>query len=150
MKSEESLFDHVGAFHAKFNLPVAGRDRPATLLSEELLEYRLGFLHEELAEFAKSHAEGDLVAAADALADLVWVALGTAHFIGLPFDEVWRSVRHANMAKVRVTSGDASHKRGAVEVIRKPDGWVPPEDGIRETIDRWNTVADVRHGRHHR
>lgn len=148
--TDETMFDHVGLFHNKFDLPVTTLGREAAILTEELFQYRVTFLREELDEFVKAHAAGDLTGAADALADLVWVALGTAHFLGLPFNPVWAHVRHANMLKERARTGDASHKRGAAEFIRKPPDWVSPEKGIQQTLETWNNVASIRRGRNHR
>lgn len=124
-----TLFEVVATFHAKFGLPLAahegGSRRPA-LLSKTEFKYRLGFLREELDEFLESHVEGDLPGALDALVDLCWVAAGTAHYMGLPFDEALAEVARANMSKVLAEPGDGDHKRGAAERIRKPEGWRPP------------------------
>lgn len=138
------LFHDVGEFHLKFRLPVTRPARRAELLTADLFEYRLRFLQEELDEVVAAHQAGDLVAFADALADLTWVALGTAHFAGLPFELVWDHVKRANMSKVLALADDPrSHKRGAVEVIRKPPDWVAPEAGIRDALEGWNRFADV-------
>lgn len=137
-----SMYDDVGAFHAKFNLPnvqyhvVPAVDADGTRkhyltmphqLSETDFRYRMQFIQEELQEFVDSHHAGDLVGMADALADLAWVVLGTAQFMHLPFDEVWAEVRRANMDKTLAVEEDNEHKRGCVERIRKPAGWRPPQ-----------------------
>lgn len=93
-----------------------------------MIGYRLKFLEEELDELRKAINERDLADVADALADIVWVALGTAHYFGLPFDHVWAEVRRANMDKVRVPRGnDPTQKNWRVDVITKPAGWQPPD-----------------------
>jgi predicted HAD superfamily Cof-like phosphohydrolase len=130
-----SLFDDVGEFHRKFGLPVSGATRPQ-LVSERVFDYRVNFLEEELKELYEAYLENDLVKVADALADLVWVALGTAHYLGLPFDEVWSHVKRANLDKVLAGDHAKPHKRGTAEVIRKPPDWVGPEDGIRTALRR--------------
>lgn len=120
-----SYFNDVGRFHRKFDLPVTG-DRPPAMLAPDVFRYRLQFMQEELDEFVTAHLEGDLEATLDALVDLAWVAMGTAHFLGAPFDEGWQEVVRANMEKER-GEADGAHKRGVAEVIRKPSGWRPPD-----------------------
>ena len=71
-----------------------------------------------------------------ALADLVYVALGTAHYLGIPFNAVWIEVQRSNLAKELRRLGDTDHKRGSVEVIRKPPDWKPP--AIAELIAAHN------------
>lgn len=138
-----SLYDDVGEFHAKFNMPHAKYSevedaeldfsyrRYASVprqLTDEEFQYRMRFIQEELHEFVAAHHRGDMVSMADALADLAWVVLGTAHFMQLPFDEVWAEVRRSNMEKVLASEVDTSeHKRGRIERVRKPAGWRPPQ-----------------------
>ena len=103
-----SEFDDVGNFHEKFKLervpPVndykTARPSPHHI-SRELQDFRLKFLHEELNELKDGYVEQDLAKIADALVDLVYVALGTAHLHGLPWPALWREVQRANMTKER-------------------------------------------------
>lgn len=147
-----SYYDDVGDFHRKFTLPNFPSDKPE-VPSFDVLRFRSRFLLEELAEFFEScgiigpgatlrsigksietlddsiifPGNQDLHKAADALADLVYVALGTAHFMGLPFDAVWAEVQRANMQKERAV-GDhdpRSTRRSRLDVV-KPEGWTPP------------------------
>ena len=100
-----------------------------SLISLEYCVERSRFLHEELDEFCVASGEGDIVGVADALADIVYVALGTAFKMGLPFDEIWNAVQGANMRKV---SGQT--KRGNKVDAMKPEGWVGPEAEIARAI----------------
>ena len=120
-----SYFEDVLSFHAKFNLPRGGSPRT---FDEETFNFRLEFLHEELDEFHKAFAEGNLPGMADALVDLVYVALGTAAMMGIPFDECWREVQAANMRKVRANGADdeRSKRKNSLDVV-KPEGWKPPD-----------------------
>lgn len=127
----------VAEFHRKFNLPVSREGRKAELLSPELQEYRINFLREELQEFITACHACDLEAAADALVDLAWVAIGTAHYMGLPFDALWYEVKRANLDKVLGTKYSLDHKRGPVETIRKPVDWQPPQ--LEKIIELWNS-----------
>jgi predicted HAD superfamily Cof-like phosphohydrolase len=106
-------------------------ETPPTLISAEYCMERARFLAEELTEFAQAQADGDIVGVADALADLVYVALGTAYKMGLPFEEIWQAVQSANMQKVRGIG-----KRGNKVDAVKPAGWVGPEAAIARAINR--------------
>lgn len=129
-----SYFDDVGEFHARFELPTVGTVAP-TLLDDDTLQFRLKFLHEELIELTLAHGRGDLAGFLDGLVDLVYVAAGTAHFAGLPFDAAWAEVQRANMAKERVLAANdpRSTRKSKYDVV-KPVGWTPPN--IEAIIDR--------------
>jgi predicted HAD superfamily Cof-like phosphohydrolase len=123
----QSNFDDVGDFHRKFDLPTS-YDGPAEFIGEGAFKFRYGFLQEELREMKESHDRGDLAGVADALADLVYVALGTAHMYRIPFDEVFAAVQEANMKKERASSAyDERSKRGSSLDVVKPKGWTPPD-----------------------
>ncbi len=127
-----SNFDDVGKFHRRFGLPTSTEVMAPHLLEPDVQEFRENFLQEELNEFAEAHAEGDLGGAADALIDLVYVALGTAHLMHLPWQRLWDEVQRANMEKVRAPDAKSSKRHHHFDVI-KPEGWVPPDiDGVLE------------------
>lgn len=129
-------FEHVRAFHRRFGLIVG--DRPQHLTRRKLQE-RVEFLLEELQELANGcgleidavaggvgvinngQVEQDLAQQADALVDLVYVALGTAVQLGLPWEVLWDDVHRANMSKVRGPT-----KRGHQVDVTKPEGWRGP------------------------
>lgn len=112
------MFKDVRDFHQKFGLLC--HDTPWHLSRRKLSE-RIEFLSEELNEFIEACKTQDLAEQADALVDLVYVALGTAVMLGLPWDELWADVQRANMAKVRGVG-----KRGHAVDCVKPLGWRPP------------------------
>ena len=121
------LFGDVKAFQDKFDLPTYPGTPPG-IPEEDVLTFRTRFMVEELQEFRDACARSDLCGAADALADLVYVALGTAHLMGLPFNEIWREVQRANMTKVRAESkDDPRSKRGHWYDVVKPEGFAPPD-----------------------
>lgn len=125
INSDEGLsdFEDVAAFHSKFNVECATKP---SLMTGELFEFRTKFLIEELEEFINAHRKGDMENAADSLVDLVWVAMGTAHVMGLPWKRLWSEVRRANMAKERATHAGQSKRGSALDVI-KPEGWIAPD-----------------------
>lgn len=87
---------------------------------------RLRFLKEELQETENAYVDGDLAKFFDGLIDLVYVALGTAHIAGLPWQAGWDAVQKANMAKRRVELDEDSPRGHHTDVV-KPKGWTPPD-----------------------
>lgn len=148
-----SFFHLVGDFNTKFDLPTAYgyyntevptnfelRRFPQFLTIDEH-HFRRKFMAEELEEFDAACAAGDLPKAADALVDLVYVALGTAHFMGLPFDELFAEVQRANLTKERTSDPSklSAHARGrdgrgGRQDIVKPEGWEGPK--IAEVLEK--------------
>jgi predicted HAD superfamily Cof-like phosphohydrolase len=116
------IFDKVKQFRFKLNLPI--NHKPQLLDSADISFYAR-FLMEELSELLKAHEQGDLVAAADALADLSYVTMGCAHHMGIPLPAVLDIVHEANMGKV-----PGSTARGIKQDAQKPSDWVPPEGMI--------------------
>lgn len=131
LPQQQTFFDDVGEFHEKFGLPVSNGDLKTTRfwclpMSDAEAKFRVQFLEEELQELRIALFKGDLPGQVDALADLVWVALGTAHYLGAPFNEAWAEVRRANMEKERKATDPDKPYRNIGTVI-KPIGWRPPE-----------------------
>jgi predicted HAD superfamily Cof-like phosphohydrolase len=132
-----SEFDDVGAFHEKFGLRAAAPSVPRGL-DDAARDFRLRFLLEELAELADGYGlelawelrEGsgapDLPKIADALVDLVWVALGAAQLHALPWPALWADVRRANMSKRRAEADGSDSARGSPLDVVKPEGWAGP------------------------
>jgi len=133
----QTMFEDIRAFHEKFGLEYNGKPR---MLPEELSDFRFKFLQEEMEEYAVNEVQGQnelgqfndggsvelaLDGMLDALVDLVYVAMGTAYMHGFDFEEAWKRVHEANMAKVRAEKPDDS-KRGSTYDVVKPEGWTPP------------------------
>jgi len=74
-----------------------------SFLGKQAFEFRLKFLQEELDEFARDHAAGDMHGAADALVDLAYVLHGTALMMGLPWAALWDEVQRAKTAATSVS-----------------------------------------------
>ncbi len=129
--SPKSAFQLVGEFHKKFNFSTS--DNSGDLPSTDLLLFRLQFLQEELMELTQAIRKRDTVELADALADIIYVALGTAHYCKLPFDQVFDEVHRSNMNKERALSEKQS-KRGHLQDVVKPVFWQPPD--IAGVIER--------------
>lgn len=127
-KPEMKQYEQVRAFRTKLNLPVS--DVPA-LLQPEHLSFYARFLMEELSELMKAHEKGQLVDAADAVVDLLYVTMGLSHHMGLPLPELFQAVHHANMKKE-----PGMTKRGIGQDAIKPDDWTPPEQDIEAILYR--------------
>jgi predicted HAD superfamily Cof-like phosphohydrolase len=143
-------FQDVGDFNDRFGLPVADTTAPC-VPDSATMAYRIGFMVEEVAEFCEAVGQTEaadalkavivglrsgrlkndpphqtnLPDALDALVDTSYVVLGTAHFMGLPFDEGWNEVHLANMMKIRVQRPSQSGRNSPYDVI-KPPTWTPP------------------------
>lgn len=123
----------VLTFQQKFHVPMA---KAPTFLDAKAFQFRLKFLQEELDEFARDHAAGDMHGAADALVDLAYVLHGTALMMGLPWAPLWNEVQRANMAKVRATHAGESKRGSALDVV-KPEGWKAPDHTTALGVGPW-------------
>jgi predicted HAD superfamily Cof-like phosphohydrolase len=122
-------FVDVGRVHKKFGFHHVEQDGtgagPREITEEEraaLILFRIDFMQEELDEFCQAVDNADEAGMFDALIDIVYVAMGTAHYLGYPWKAGWRLVQEANMAKERGTN-----KRGVSYDLIKPEGWTPPD-----------------------
>ena len=132
----------VRIFHERTASPIAdhprllpgGKDRAKALAQQllaikakiqadgdDLLLQRAAMAIEELAEWLQAHAEGDLVAAADAWADRAYVLFGDAVAAGLPAAALFAEVHRSNMTKEPVA--------GESGKARKGPGYTPPDLG---------------------
>lgn len=82
--------------------------------------FRHRLLIEEYGETMDAMMAGDLPEIADGLADLIYVAIGTAVSYGIDLRRVWEAVQRSNMAKL----GGGTDPGGK---HRKPPGWTPPD-----------------------
>jgi predicted HAD superfamily Cof-like phosphohydrolase len=116
------LMADVGAFHTAVDQPVRSIPKMPT---QDEIDFRIRLIDEEYGvEFKEACLTGDIVGAADALTDIIYVVLGTAHHFGIPMDRCWQEVQSSNMAKVDSVTGKV-RKRADGKVL-KPEGWKPP------------------------
>lgn len=133
--------EDVRAFHEKMMVPMS--PKPA-LLDLDGFNYRFKFLQEELDELGEGFEEGDLDKVADSLADLVYVAVGTALMMGIPWQSVWARVQRANMTKRLAKPDGSDSKRGNPLDVIKPEDFVAPSHW-RDLGLTPNDVAPVFH-----
>jgi predicted HAD superfamily Cof-like phosphohydrolase len=109
----------------EFHAAAGGRVSPipTTCVPAELRDLRQRILQEEVDELRAAVSANDLVAVADALADIVYVACGTAATYGIPFDEVFAEVHRSNMTKV-ASGGPVLRQDGK---IAKGPHYEPPD-----------------------
>lgn len=115
-------FEDVGEFCKKFGVPRGFLH----CIPPGLEQFRIKFMHEELAEYERAVEAGLDEEAFDALLDLCYVAVGTGWLRRFPMDEGWRRVHAANMAKERSRSKNFGPGRGSAWDVVKPAGWRPP------------------------
>lgn len=132
----------VAMFHEVFGLPIA--DQP-TKPDRAQMMLRLDLLDEEFCEYRRAALVGNITEVADALADIIYVAIGTALVYGIPLEEVWDAVQMSNLNKAGSCEPcegygvDESNQpcedcggngflvqRRQDGKILKPEGWKPP------------------------
>lgn len=125
----------VHEFHLAFGLDA--RTVP-TEVSPALAAHRGQLLAEEAAEVAEVSVAGPLDRLAHELADVVYVAYGTALVHGIDLDAVIAEIHRANMTKIgpdgnvsrrpdgKVLKGD-HYRAPDVSAILRRRGWTPPD-----------------------
>jgi predicted HAD superfamily Cof-like phosphohydrolase len=103
-----------------------------TLLTNEETTFRAILMSEELNEFHTAALEKDLASMADALGDLVYVALGTAVKMGLPFDPIWEIIHTTNLTqKIR---GGVNKRGNNNQDLMKLETYVDPKEAIQKLV----------------
>ena len=112
----------VAAFHAAFDLP--RQPLPCAEVSAELAQLRVDLLVEEVGEFADATRNHDIVAMADALGDIVYVAYGAAVTYGIDLDAVVAEIHRSNMSKLDAAGRPVLREDGKV---LKSSRYRPPD-----------------------
>ncbi len=112
----------VGEFHATYGLPI--RTAPDAAVGDDQVVLRLALIQEEVGELAAAARQGDIVGIADALADIVYVAYGTAHVYGIDLDAVLDEVHASNMTKLGADGRPVRRADG--KILKGPD-YRPPD-----------------------
>jgi predicted HAD superfamily Cof-like phosphohydrolase len=116
-KLMEKCFKDVLKFHKQFGCLI--QTSPG-FPDEKNIVLRKDLIKEELFELLRSIARKDVENTADAIADLIYVLIGTAIAFGIDLRPVWEEVQRANMDKY------GGKKRCDGKQL-KPNGWVPPD-----------------------
>jgi predicted HAD superfamily Cof-like phosphohydrolase len=124
---KSNVFNQVKLYMLAHGIPVA--EEP-TIPTDSEFVFRHTFLLEEVNELSAAFLKEDIVDMADALADIVMVAIGLAHGMGIPLEKVCEIVNEANLTgKRKVTSAEES-KRNYEHDLVKTEAFVSPEAKI--------------------
>lgn len=121
-----SFYTDVKDFHIAFRQRVGDKPELPDMAERAL---RMKLLAEEMYEYTVAENGNDLVEIADALADIIYIACGTAVSYGIPLDKVFDEVHRSNMAKL--VDGKPIYR--ADGKVMKPEGWQPPN--IEQFLD---------------
>lgn len=84
-------------FHTKMN---AVAHSTPTLINEDTRLLRIRLIREEFNELIYASLAQDMVGIADALADIMYVVLGTACSYGIDMEPIFNEVHRSNMSKL--------------------------------------------------
>ena len=115
-----SYFTDVKEFHQAFGQRIG--EKPEFPDDEER-KLRVKLLKEEVWEYMDGESFNDLVEVADAIADIIYIACGTAVSYGIPLDSLFAEVHRSNMAKLV----DGKVIRREDGKIQKPADWTAPD-----------------------
>lgn len=121
----------VREFHEVFGHLV--NDTP-TNIPEATASLRHVLMLEELQEYRDAAEAGDLVEVADALADLMYVALGTAVAHGIDLEPIFDIVHDSNMSKLDENGNPVPHPTVPGK-IGKSNLWWEPQEMIANELE---------------
>lgn len=114
---------------------VAAFNREQSLMYYNLVQEESEELFEAIMEVDWSRPYADEIApVVDGLIDLIYVAAGMLHSMGIDSNAAWNEVQRSNMSKVDRDSGKVI-KRDDGKVL-KPEGYFPP-DLVRVVKESW-------------
>lgn len=117
----------VREFHETFNLPY--QDRPA-LADAEVANLRRVLLQEEVYEVDLAIANQDVYNLAKELADVVYIAYGTAVTYGIDLDKVFAEVHRSNMSKLDEDGNPIFREDG--KIMKGPNYFEPDVEKLLE------------------
>ncbi|PGN53903.1 HAD family hydrolase [Priestia megaterium] len=121
-------YEMVREFQTVMNQPVANTP---TVMDKKRREDRFGYMDEELTEFFDAET---VVDQADAMIDLIYLALGTLVEIGVQPEELFAIVHGANMSKL--WPDGKVHTNPETGKVMKPPTFVRPEPLLEAEIER--------------
>ena len=114
-------YQDVMDFHRAFGQRIG--EKPELPKEHTERDLRRKLLKEEFVEYMDAEEEDDLVEVADALADIIYIACGTAVSYGIPLDKIFEEVHRSNMSKL--VDGKPIYREDGK--VMKPEGWTPPD-----------------------
>ena len=91
--------------------------------SEKINDLRYNLIKEELEEFKEAIDKKDLLEAADALTDLLYVTYGAGHAFGINLDDCFNEVQNSNMSKLGTDGKPIYNEAG--KVMKGPNYFKP-------------------------
>ena len=120
----------VANFHSHYDLPMKNQPNAASIPA--LRDLRMRLQDEETGELEEALFDNDMVGVAKELADVVYVAYGTAVSLGIDLDGVLRLVHLSNMSKLGEDGAPVFREDG--KVVKGPNYW-SPEPAIKTLLD---------------
>jgi predicted HAD superfamily Cof-like phosphohydrolase len=130
----QQQFEMVKQFQLAMNQPVAVKP---TVMGEERQMERYAYLAEELMEFLGS---SELVDQADAMIDLIYLAIGTLVELGVQPEPLFQIVQDANMSKL--WEDGKPRLNPDTNKVMKPPTFVRPEPLLQAEIERQIAEAE--------
>ena len=93
------------------------------MLTGDLAKLRIKLIEEEFKEYKDAIEAGDIIAAADALGDLLFAIYGTCVTHGFNADVVMAEITRSNNTKMSVDGNPTNHKGG--KILKGPN-FQPP------------------------
>jgi len=90
-------FQKVKIFMKTFGQEVKNE---ASFATDQINQLRYDLIKEELEELKKAIDEKNLLEAADALTDILYVTYGAGHAFGIDLDKCFNEVQESNMSKL--------------------------------------------------
>lgn len=118
----KKLLDDVAEFHRVTDSPSFRNLVQPIPMDRRALRIKL--ITEEIFELVNALFSNDLIDVSDALADSIYVLVGTALEYGIPLDRVWDEVHASNMTKTDPRA-DKVLKRADGKIL-KPATFRPP------------------------
>jgi len=130
--SENKLVDDV----IDFNQVVLGiQPRLKGLLIDSEAEISYKCLLEEANEFMGAVETSDYIGCIDSILDSMYFAAGILYKLGLTSEEVDKCMSAVHLCNMTKKKGiNSKRATGAADAI-KPDGWISPEERIKEILE---------------
>ena len=115
-----SNFNKVGIFMKTFGQEVKSKPSFST---DKINKLRIDLIKEELDELKEAMDNNDLLEAADALTDILYVTYGAGHAFGIDLDKCFDEVQNSNMSKLSENGEPIYNESG--KVMKGPNYFKP-------------------------
>ena len=113
-------FEKVREFMKTFGQEIKEK---AEFPEKEISSLRYELIKEELEEFKEALEKKDLIEAADALTDILYVTYGAGHAFGINLDKCFKEVQNSNMSKLGLDGRPTYNEKG--KVMKGPNYFKP-------------------------